>query len=408
MNLCEYIEENLPKCIRENVENKADLIGLPYPYVVPCASGRFQEMFYWDTYFTNRGFLVRGDIEQARNNIDNMCYLIDKYGFVPNASHTYFLYSSQPPVMSLMVSELYAVTKDKQWLSYAYDALVKEHGYWTEYRQSVNGLNRYDGTVYDHGKARHDNGLVRNPNELRKRIGMSVTIEKDEDSVRGLLSAGESGWDLNPRMGVYGYHYTPADLNSLLYALEANLMFFAKELGKEEEAGHWDRLRRKRSTACRRYLKNEDGLFMDYNTVTKKKNEIVSVACFYPLFCGMADEEEAKAAKNALARLETEYGILTCEQNETPGNYQWDYPNGWAPMQLIVVDSLLKYGYKEDAIRNAKKFVKLVEDCYEQTGHLWEKYNVVEGNVNVADEYEMPAMLGWTFGVYTYFNSLLK
>ena len=52
--------------------------------------------------------------------------------------------------------------------------------------------------------------------------------------------------------------------------------------------------------------------------------------------------------------------------------------------------------------------MQLVENCYEQTGHLWEKYNVVEGNANAVNEYEMPAMMGWTFGVYTYLKKILQ
>ena len=55
-----------------------------------------------------------------------------------------------------------------------------------------------------------------------------------------------------------------------------------------------------------------------------------------------------------------------------------------------------------------RKFVGLVEQCYQQSGHLWEKYNVVDGNVNVQDEYEMPTMLGWTFGAYAWFKDLLS
>lgn len=41
-----------------------------------------------------------------------------------------------------------------------------------------------------------------------------------------------------------------------------------------------------------------------------------------------------------------------------------------------------------------------MEKVFEETGNLWEKYNVVEGNINVSNEYEMPAMMGWTAGVY--------
>ena len=122
----------------------------------------------------------------------------------------------------------------------------------------------------------------------------------------------------------------------------------------------------------------------------------------------MATKEEAKAAQEALHRIECSYGIATCEKTDIPGNYQWGYPNGWAPMQMIVAGGLLRYGYKADACRIMKKFVQLVEQCYQQSGHLWEKYNVIDGNVNVRDEYEMPTMLGWTFGVYVCFKDLLS
>ena len=114
MNLERYIQENLPKCIRENREDKGTLIGLPYPYIVPCASGHFQEMYYWDTYFTNKGLIIKGQITQARNNVDNMCYLINRYGFMLNGNRTDYLCNSQPPFLSLMVRDVYDVTEDKE------------------------------------------------------------------------------------------------------------------------------------------------------------------------------------------------------------------------------------------------------------------------------------------------------
>lgn len=146
---------------------------------------------------------------------------------------------------------------------------------------------------------------------------------------------------------------------------------------------------------------------MDYHVVDGRVTDIFSAACFFPLYCGLANEQEAKAAREALDRIEMTYGVATCEKNAVSGTYQWDYPNGWAPLQLIVAGGLLRYGYAEDACRIARKFVDLVEASYEETGHLWEKYNVVDGNVNVQNEYDMPAMLGWTFGVYMWMKDLL-
>lgn len=399
MNIYQYIDVNLPKCIRQNKEYSGTFIGLPYPYICPCAAGAFQEMYYWDTYFTHKGLLIRGELQQVRHDIDNMCYLIQKYGFVLNGNRTNYLYNSQPPFLSMMVRDYYEVNPDKEWLIQAYDALKKEHDFWMQNRGSEIGLNRYDWMPMPEDMHATFAGY------LRGRLG-ECDITSDEEAARGLISSGESGWDLNPRMGAKSYEFAPADLNSLLYALEENLSYFASELGQADESAKWHKLGEERAALCRKYLKNADGLYMDYNFVQKEQTTIFSVASFYPLFCGMATQEEAEAARKALYRLETDYGVVTCEKNDAAVTYQWDYPNGWAPMQLIVVSGLLRYGYEQDALRIARKFVQLVERCYSETNHLWEKYNIVEGNVNAQNEYEMPPMLGWTFGVYTWLKEL--
>ncbi len=401
MDILQYIEENLPKSICYNPESSGTLIGLPYPYIMPCASGGFQEMYYWDTYFTHKGLIVRGDLEQVRNDIDNMRYLIRQYGFMPNGNRTNYLYDSQPPFLSMMMRDYYEVTKDTKWLSEAYEELKVEYAFWMEKRNSKIMLNHYDCMPLPE-EMKSFSAQV-----FRERTGLYDDLD-DEQASRAMISSGESGWDMNPRMKEKTYEFAPADLNSLMYALEDNLCYFAKELNKLDEEEKWAELREKRADLCRRYLKNQDGLFMDYNFVEDFQTTIFSAASFYPLYCGMATIEEAKSAKEALHRIETEYGILTCEKNDELGNYQWDYPNGWAPMHMMVVGGLLRYGYKEDALRIAKKFTNLIERCYEQTGHLWEKYNMLEGSVNVQNEYEMPTMLGWTFGVYTWMRNLLE
>lgn len=401
MNILQYIDENLPKSIRYNPENSGTLIGLPYPYIVPCASGAFQEMYYWDTYFTHKGLIIRGDLEQVRYDIDNMCYLIRKYGFMPNGNRTGYLYDSQPPFLSMMMRDYYQEVKDKEWLQEAYEELKLEHAFWMEERMSNIGLNHFDCMPLPED-------FVKEAAEcFRERTGLCMD---DDDAMvaKAMISSGESGWDMNPRMVEKTYEFAPADLNSLMYAMEDNLCYFASELEFDSEAEEWHALSQKRAELCRKYLKNQEDIFMDYNFDVGQLTDVFSVACFYPLYCGMANEEEAKAVKDALHRIETEYGVVTCEKNDVPGTYQWGYPNGWAPMHLIVVGGLLRYGYKNEAYRIATKFVNMVERCYEETGHLWEKYNAIEGSVNVQNEYEMPAMLGWTFGVYIWMKDMLS
>jgi len=144
MNIIDYIDENLPRCICYSPENSGTLIGLLYPYIVPCASDGFREMYYWDTYFTHKGLLIRGDLQQIRNDIDNMRYLIREYGFMPNGNRTFYLYNSQPPFLSMMMRDYYEVEKNKEWLEGAYEDLKLEYKFWKNYRMSDIGLNRYD------------------------------------------------------------------------------------------------------------------------------------------------------------------------------------------------------------------------------------------------------------------------
>ena len=88
------------------------------------------EMYYWDTYFTNAGLIASGNVEQAKNNADNVRFLINKYGFMPNGNRTFYLGNTQPPFLSLMVYDIYETKKDKEWLKTAYDFLIIEYRFW--------------------------------------------------------------------------------------------------------------------------------------------------------------------------------------------------------------------------------------------------------------------------------------
>ncbi len=405
LELQDYIAENLKACIRYNPENREtkntdNLIGLPFPYTVPCASGVFQELYYWDTYFINKGLIECNMIEQAINNANNMFYLINKYGFMPNANRTGFLRVSQPPFLSLMVLDIYKVTLDRVWLKEAYNALCLEHKFWQEKRMTETGLNRY------YCMNLNPNGYENSLNYFVGRIGFRPEGELEE-LVESFMASCECGWDLNPRTAWKTADFAMVDLNSLMYALEQNLAFFANELSLCDEATKWTEKAEARAALMRKYLLADDGVFYDYNYTDESLMKLASVANFYPMYCGLATKEEAESILKLLPRLETEFGIATCEKNDIKGIYQWDYPNGWAPMHIIVVLSLLKYGYTEDALRIAKKFNSLVEKCYNETGHMWEKYNVELGNTESKAEYDTPAMLGWTFGAYKVFSKLL-
>lgn len=82
------IIEKIKRGFKENTvytpKDDGEIMGLPYPYSIPAH--RFQALFYWDTYFINLGLIELNQVELAKNNTDNILYIVDKYGFMPNAS----------------------------------------------------------------------------------------------------------------------------------------------------------------------------------------------------------------------------------------------------------------------------------------------------------------------------------
>lgn len=394
-----YISSHWDECIKENREDKDTLIGMPYPYIVPSV-GYFDEMYYWDTFFTNKGLEISGRFDQVKYNTDNMLYMVERFGFMPNGNRTYYLTRSQPPFLSAMVYDVYAHYKDKAWLRSAYLTLKKEYDFWMTKRIAKNGLNVYGSHNYTDGLLEYSVG------QLVKRVGFTP-----EGNTRNLgyhtLAVCESGWDICSRWGFEVYNYNPVDLNSLMYLFEINMRYFSSELEMGEEDA-WDTAAQKRKALMLEYMDNGEGLLLDYNFSSNTRSDVFSAASFYPMFVGLLDEARAAKLVENLNRLEAEYGILTTEKNIIEGSYQWGYPNGWACLQYITVFSLQKYGFDADACRIAQKYIDLVDKNFDETGNLWEKYNVTDGSIDVVDEYKMPTMMGWSAGVYLAASELLK
>src|SRR5436853_2461509 len=127
--------------------NQQGLLYLPHPYVVP--GGRFNEMYGWDSYFIQVGLLRDGEIELARDMIENFIYEVENYGKVLNANRTYYLTRSQPPFLAEMILGVYKKTGDRRWLASAVPALEKTYQLWTNepHLTKETNLSRY----YDFG-----------------------------------------------------------------------------------------------------------------------------------------------------------------------------------------------------------------------------------------------------------------
>ena len=392
-----YIQSGWQDCIRYNPQDTDTLLGLPQPYTVPCKKGTFQELYYWDTYFTNLGLLRQGKLELAENNTRNLLSLVERFGFVPNGNRTYYLTRSQPPYLSMMVRDCFDVNQNTNFLAEALPSLKKEYSFWMSKRITPIGLNRYFHNADDQQILAFYNNCIRNGDRLNVTHGSD---EENRSTSAHILAECESGWDFSPRFSLRCTDFVPIDLNSNLYCYESNFAYFS-EILKTGETQSWQNLAQRRKELLNRYCWNESkGLFFDYDFRNRRQSDIESLATFHPLWAGIADSNQAKKILDNLHLFESDFGLSTCHQGPRKQPFQWDYPNGWAPLHWIAIKGMINYGYTEPAKRLTEKFLLAIASLYEKSNDLWEKYNAVDGTLNVVNEYEMPSMLGWTAGTF--------
>ena len=87
MDVVNYILSHWDDTVRSNRQDEGKRFGLPRDYFVPSISGMFQELYYWDSYFTAQGLLLCGREELVRHTAEDMFYLIEQFGYMPNGSH---------------------------------------------------------------------------------------------------------------------------------------------------------------------------------------------------------------------------------------------------------------------------------------------------------------------------------
>ena len=79
---------------------------------------------------------------------------------------------------------------------------------------------------------------------------------------------------------------------------------------------------------------------------------------------------------------------------------QWDAPNGWAPLQWVVITALADNQQEELAANIARRWINLNNDVYQRTDKLMEKYNVSDTKLEAGGgEYPGQDGFGWTNGV---------
>ena len=370
------------------------LLYLPYPYVVP--GGRFNEMYGWDSYFTQVGLVRDNEMVLAKNMVDNFLYQIDHYGKILNANRTYYLSRSQPPFLTQMILDVYRKERNTPWLRSTVPAIEKYYRFWTEepHLTKQTGLSRYydlgdgpapevlSGERDDKGRDHYD--LVKDYYRTQdvKDYDLSQYYDKEKDQLTNLFYKGdrtmrESGFDPSNRFGPFSIdiiHYDPVCLNSLLYLMETDTAEILRILGRARQARVWtNRAEARRQSINRLMWDEKDGLYYDYNFSRKEVRRYPFVTTFYPLWVGVADKNQAARIVANLRLFERPGGLLTSTQ--VTGS-QWDAPFGWAPTEMIAIQGLRRYGYNKEADRITANFLSLILKEFIQHNTIVEKYDV--------------------------------
>jgi alpha,alpha-trehalase len=393
----------------DTVSKYSSLLPLPNDFVIP--GGRFRETYYWDSYFTMLGLQESHKTQIIENMINNFAYMIDKYGFIPNGTRTYYLTRSQPPFFSMMLDVLAQDNGQKVLVKYQPE-LLKEYRYWMRgaerlkpgqtYRNAVRMdagelLNRY----WDESDKPREESYKQDVEAAKK------TKQPAGDFYRNIRAAAESGWDFSTRwMDTTGKLETiqttfiiPVDLNCLLYHLELSIAKSYQLQGINAQYKVYLTKANLRKKAILKYSWSEkNSWFMDYNWKTRHITPVKTLAGVYPLEFKIASPIQATKVGSGLKSTFMKSGGLVTTNNRS--GQQWDSPNAWAPLQYMAIDGLNNYHQNTLARSVAENWIRTNIDVFNSTGKLMEKYNVIDTDVKAGGgEYPLQDGFGWTNGV---------
>ncbi|KAH9751052.1 Trehalase [Citrus sinensis] len=400
------------------------LLPLPGPVVIP--GSRFREVYYWDSYWVIRGLLVSKMYKTAKAIVTNLIYLIDTYGYVLNGARAYYTNRSQPPLLSAMVYDIYNRTGDLDLVKKALPALLKEHQFWNS---GIHKVNVQDDRGRNHTLSRYY-AMWNKPRPESSTIDKAhasklLNASEKEQFYRELASIAESGWDFSTRWMRNTSDFTtlaitsilPVDLNIFILKMELDIVSMAQIVGDNKTAESFLKAAQARKAAIDSVFWNEEnGQWLDYwisngtssqecqRWKASNQNNNTFASNFVPIWIDLFNSDTCiveKVRKSFQSSgLLGAAGIAT---SLTRSGEQWDFPNGWAPLQHMIVEGLGKSGSHEAksmAQDIAMRWINTNYVAYKETGAMHEKYNVEKcGDIGGGGEYIPQTGFGWSNGV---------
>ncbi|KAL1494377.1 hypothetical protein ABEB36_009985 [Hypothenemus hampei] len=225
------------------------ILEVPNGFVVP--GGRFKELYYWDSLWIVKGLLISEMYDTVKGMLENMCYLINQIGFMPNGSRNYFLNRSQPPALTLMIQEYLKYTKNTAWVNEIVGCVESELTFWLE---NHTKLVEKDGEVYELAHFESESNTPR-PESYDKDLKTCSSYSEETEKklcYKSLKSGAETGWDFSTRWffddnggtdtnltHIRPQRVVPVDLNAFLCKAFADLAEFYAISGEPHKEALW-------------------------------------------------------------------------------------------------------------------------------------------------------------------------
>ncbi|CAG9786382.1 unnamed protein product [Diatraea saccharalis] len=398
--------------------DRYSFLYIPNGFIVP--GGRFKEIYYWDSFWMVRGLLISNMTQTAKGMIENLLYLVDKLGYIPNGSRKYYLGRSQPPLLAAMVSSYFEATGDLSWLAQHLSTVEKELQYWLDKKKVIVKFNDKKYVLLRYLADENGNGPRPESYYEDYTNALELPVEQREDFYLEMKSAAESGWDFSTRWfvtagdvvghltDVHATRILPVDLNAIFAGALELAGDFRSRLKDRREAKKWYSLAKYWRSAIDHVMWDPvDGVWYDYDAQAKAPRRHFYPSCATPLWSGAVDKSAAPAYAEKLVKYLLHSGGL-----DFPGGIpssvlysgeQWDYPNAWPPMQSILIGGLDRSGNKDAralAKEQAKIWIRANYIGYSTWQKMFEKYSAVQpGHQGSGGEYKVQDGFGWTNGV---------
>ncbi|VVC33385.1 Six-hairpin glycosidase-like,Glycoside hydrolase, family 37 [Cinara cedri] len=418
--------KTLAKKVSDDVYKNPELYSAIYlPNGFFIAGDRFNEIYYWDSYWIIKGALICGMQDTVKGIIENFIYMVQKYGCVLNGGRIYYSGRSQPPFLLQMVDAYYKFTHDsnfvldnlecleqevKFWLTKRCITVEKDGQYYTLARYNTRTCGPRPESYYEDKNLAQPLNTLLDKNDLYARIKSAAESGMDFSTKHFNNNGSNTGTLINTDPQNFFY----VELNSILQSNCEILSKFFFMKGDQLKADKYNLYGTRFQRGIDNLLWNEEeGIWLDYDITTKKSRNYFYGTNFVPLFTGSylkdksdyyGDRAIQYLIKNKIINDNLKLNCVFCVPTSLyESSQQWDYPNCWPPLQSMLIfglDSTTSEKAKMCAFNLADAWIKTNYAGFQKTGYMFEKYSAISfGTSGDGGEYKPQKGFGWTNGV---------